>query len=102
MKTVLKRREIIEKLKKNLSVSSIEILRQTTLDISSFTRCYVLLIRYGSTYQTVNLFLRYGWVEIEFCNCYDSILPAVRWYLSEIVLQSGSEFDQYCEAYKLV
>lgn len=93
MKTSLKRAEIIEKLKKYFNASSLAIIRQTTLDFSSFHRCHVLIVKYNDNYQLVSLYLRYGWVEIVFGESEKSFQLVFQRYLTEISRICCDVFD---------
>lgn len=88
MKSTLKRSEIIEKLKKILHLSSMQIVRMSLIDASPFERHYVLLISYVDTdvrfYQPVVISLRYGWIETNFSESFSQMQEGIKEYFNEL------------------
>lgn len=93
MKSSLKRSEIIEQLKRVLSVTSIEIVKQSVLHYSNFYRVYVLLVRYvqGNTifYHVISITLNYGWIQLEIGDVDTVGGKSELLYLDEILSQAA-------------
>lgn len=89
MKTSLKRSEIIEQLKRILSLKSLRLIRQSIIDGGLFCTTYVLLIEYDGTFQVVNITLSYGWIQVEICDSHEILPDAVLAHSKELENQIG-------------
>lgn len=89
MKTSLKRSEIIEQLKRILSLKSLRLVRQSIIDGGLFCTIYVLLIEHDGIFQVVNLSLRYGWIQVEICDSFSSVPDAILAHSKELEVQIG-------------